>query len=122
MAKTFIPVLIEASCNGHPLLPEAIKGQLPAWMDLFGDALAYGPTGIDVDADTEIMGNVSELVGIGVGLAAACKVFRVNPNRMSRFITKTTGQRIELRVHDPWPALLARGAWNDGARNSEEDD
>lgn len=150
MKKTVLPVLIDHSCKGHPLLPTAVKRRLPAWtnvsltakklfgyasmrlqdasnpkvatyqqvrskadsmIDIFGHALAYEPTGIIVDADPETKGDVSELVGIAVGLAAACKVFRVNPNRMSRFLTNATGKRMdfEFTVHRRRYSLEVRG-------------
>jgi hypothetical protein len=58
-----------------------VRAKAESLIDLFAHAVDYAQTGISVTADPETTANLSEIVGIGAGLASACKVFRINPNR-----------------------------------------
>lgn len=74
---------------------DTVRRKANSMIDLYGRRLTYQPAGMSVAGDTETKATLSELVGIGVGLAAACKVFQVNPNRISRFISSRTGKRMD---------------------------
>jgi hypothetical protein len=65
-------------------------------LDLYGHGLSFGNNSISVTCDPEIKTKLSEMVGVGAGLAASCKIFGINPNRISRFIQSGKGKRMDF--------------------------
>lgn len=86
---------LQDASNPRVATYQQMRTKAESYVDMFGHALDCLSTGISVNADSETTGYVSELVGIGAGLAAACKVFDVNPNRVSRFLGTTSGKRMD---------------------------
>ena len=55
--------------------------------------LTFSPKQLTTDADTEILTDVSEVVGVALGVAAMCAQFNVNLNRFRKFSTPGTSTR-----------------------------
>jgi hypothetical protein len=70
-----------------------VRAKAASLQDVYSTYLTFDASGLSVQADTETTGTVSEFVGIAAGLAAASKVFRVNPNRFSRILPPPNSKR-----------------------------
>lgn len=71
------------------LLWETLHGQYNVYLD-------FGSREIITGARSEFLTKLSEIVGIGCGLAALASEFDVNINRFSRFLPSTNTRRVDF--------------------------
>jgi len=79
----------------------------PLWDTLhrqYNDYLTYGKTELRTKASGEPLTRLSEVVGIGCGLAALVRAFPVKLNRLTRYLGGGKGRRLDFE----WAAAGAR--------------
>lgn len=74
------------------------QSKAPYLQKLYEDYISLTSSSVITNAQGETGSKVSEIIGVGVGLAYAVKILKIIPNKIKRILIKGKGKRLDFEV------------------------